>query len=316
MGRGGTVLLLRDPDEDEGYTALLHARLGFDAVCVSVLETEYGGDNDPTISLAPTLKRVRDTFRGVVISSQRAATALAKGMSALSPTERDCQLTGFPVFGVGSRCLSPLMDGAARAAGLQLLGVGTGNADALADCIIAWDAAASSAAASASSADALPLLFLCGDKRLPVLPTRLAAAGIAVTERVVYRTRERPAAALEDALVAALRAARRHSPLVIVFFSPSGLPAFIAAEGVADALRRAQERQRQHAWEQPPGVDTDGDDDGFDALLARHPVRLIAFGHTTRAAMQCAGFEVAGVCATPDPTGLVAALEGVLAAQE
>ncbi len=97
----------------------------------------------------------------------------------------------------------------ARALGLEPEGEEAGEAEDLAALIAARRFAA-------------PLLFLCGDRRRDVLPAQLRAAGLAVEERVVYRT-------ILDA--SALRAEATDPPAWVVFFSPSGVEAI--REGAA-----------------------------------------------------------------------------------
>ena len=193
------VFLLRDAREPDRYVAALDAA-GFDARCAPVLRFEHVGRD----VLAETMGRL-DAFAGLILTSPRAADAL-HGLDLSGWQEK-------PTFVVG-----PATAEAARALGLRTEGEEAGQADELAARIAARRFEA-------------PLLFLCGDRRRDVLPDWLRAAGIAVEERVVYRTHP-------DA-----SALRRHTcrpPDWIVFFSPSGVEA--ARVIVAASWNRARKQ--------------------------------------------------------------------------
>jgi uroporphyrinogen-III synthase len=95
----------------------------------------------------------------------------------------------------------------------SLRGVGTPSAEALAEAIIAdcrgghVSSHAEAHVAADPHAETKPWLFLCGDKRLDVIPARLRDAGLRVEERVVYRTTGAQPAAVREQLWRALRAA-------------------------------------------------------------------------------------------------------------
>ncbi|MEP0546083.1 MAG: uroporphyrinogen-III synthase [Rhodothermales bacterium] len=191
------VLLLRDARAPDPYVAALDA-VGFAARCVPVLRFE---PVEPD-ALAETMARA-DAFAGLILTSPRAADAL-RGLDLSAWQSKTTFVVG------------PATAEAARALGLRPEGEEAGQADDLADRIAARRFEA-------------PLLFLCGDRRRDALPDRLRATGIAVEERVVYRT-------LLDA--SALREPTGRPPDWVVFFSPSGVEA--AQEVVAASWNRAR----------------------------------------------------------------------------
>ena len=191
------VLLLREAREPDPYVAALDAA-GFEARCEPVLRFEFI-ERD---TLAETMGRA-DAFAGLILTSPRAADAL-HGLDLADWRAK-------PTFVVG-----PATAEAARSLGLRTEGEEAGQAEELAERI-------------AARLFEVPLLFLCGDRRRDVLPDRLRAAGLAVEERVVYRTHI-------DA--SALRETAGGLPEWVVFFSPSGVDA--VREVVASSWNRAR----------------------------------------------------------------------------
>lgn len=195
------VVLLREAAEPEPdpYVAAL-GRAGFDARCVPVLRFEPTGRGT-----LPALLNVADRFVGLVLTSPRAAAALA---------EYELEAwRGKPIYVTGARTAEQV-----GALGLRPAGETSGSATALADHIVE------------TGLDG-PLLFLCGDRRRDDLPDRLRAAGLGVEEHVVYRTIGDPSH-LERALERGLE--------WVAFFSPSGVEAALECDGISwNSLRRA-----------------------------------------------------------------------------
>ncbi len=193
------ALLLREACEPDPYVAALDA-VGFAARCVPVLRFEPVERSQ----LAETMAQAGN-YAGLILTSPRAADAL-HGLDLAAWREN-------PTFVVG-----PATAERARTLGLRPEGEEAGQADDLATAILAhrFDR---------------PLLFLCGDRRRDTLPERLRAAGLALEERVVYRT-------LLDA--SALRAEADGLTAWVVFFSPSGVEAACVVEAVPwNRIRKA-----------------------------------------------------------------------------
>ena len=297
MSRSHAIILLRDPDGEDAYAVPLQEQCELRTVCVPVIATSSTLDAGECIGGSAGAAILADAsahWRGFVLTSHRAATVLAQLLGHARPHDLP---PGMPCFGIGRKTLAPLATSPSVSSGfnLTLMGEDAGTAEGLAETIIAWDRLENCGDGTPKK----PLAFLCGDRHLPVLPARLAAAGVPVEEVVVYRTVERPAASLE----LELRTALQQPTDFIVFFSPSGVAAFVSAEGVADAVRRSQKGDGHSSdVERADGTSLD------TTAEAVGRVRLIALGPTTSAAMQCAGLAVAAVCGTPDADGVVAAV--------
>lgn len=187
------VCLLRSPQDSAEYVGALE-RVGFRAICVPVLQFAFRD----LASLRALLEQPQ-AYGGLILTSPRAVEALAEALGGALPAG----WTGKPAFAVGPRTAE-----AARALGLTVQSEEAGDADALADIIIAQYQGA-------------PLLFLCGSRRRDVLPSRLAAAGMPLREVVVYETH------LRDLDFGGVPA-----PDWLVFFSPSGVEAIEQARGI------------------------------------------------------------------------------------
>jgi len=185
---------------------------------------------------------VPEAFGGLICTSPRAVQAMRKAIN-------DATLPPWRVkrtYAVG-----PATAEALAALGLSPETPLAGTAEALAEQIIQAPPAP------------LPLLFLCGNRRREVLPAMLTAAGIAWQELQVYETHVQTDVSLPEG----------PSPMWIVSFSPSGVPA-------------------------------------LQALLSEAPdARIAAIGSTTATAVQEQGLTVSAVAKTPSPKGLVAALQ-------
>ena len=213
------VYLFRTPTKPDPYEAAL-TEAGFRCRSVPVLGFAFVGQEALRAALAHP-----DRYAGLVLTSPRAAEALAEGLSWLP--SRTSAWVPKPAFAVGPRTSEAL-----RGLGFRPRGEEAGGAEALADVL----------GQNVAELDG-PLLFLCGDRRRETLPERLSRMGIAFEERVVYRTLIRTSPDLPG-----------EAPDWIVFFSPSGVEAVsrtstylgrpsvrAAAIGpaTAEALRRA-----------------------------------------------------------------------------
>ncbi len=136
-----------------------------------------------------------NSYDGLIFTSPRAVEAVGDAMPWL-PSE-NVRWHDKSVFAIGSATADAL-----RAIGFDSRGEESGSAEALADFI-------------ASRSFDRPLLFLCGDRRREVLPTRLRASGIEVEELCVYESRSR----------SPLEWPADRKPEWVVFFSPSGYEA-------------------------------------------------------------------------------------------
>lgn len=183
------VLLLRSGDESDPYEEELEAE-GFDVRSLPVLAFDFVHAE----GLREALEHP-NSYDGLIFTSPRAVDALGEAMPWL-PAENVLWHTK-SVFAVGPRTADRL-----RWIGFEPEGEESGSAEMLVDLI-------------RGHAFDRPLLFLCGNRRLDVLPTRLHAAGIEVEEIEVYVSRLRPN----------LDWPTDKRPDWIVFFSPSGYEA-------------------------------------------------------------------------------------------
>ena len=197
MDSSPDAVLLRSPDDDgpDRYIAAL-GRAGLEAVCEPVLAFSF-----PRPAALRDRLASPDRYAGLIATSPRAATALARLASDQSPL---LQAWGErPAYAVGPKTADQL-----RALGLHPRGAETGSAEALAAYIV-------------DDAPAAPLLFLSGNRRRDTLPEALQRAGLPFDELVVYETHPRSDLDLPAA----------NGSTWLVFFSPSGLEAVEAGEG-------------------------------------------------------------------------------------
>ena len=122
-----------------------------------------------------------------------------------------------------------------------------------------------------------PLLFLAGDKAMPVLPALLAEAHVPLVQACVYETRPRPDL---PAALAPYSADGPDAPAWVVLHSPSA----VTAVGAQLA-----------AW-------------------TAHGVRLAAIGATTAAALATAGLVATATAPEPTSAGVAVALRAAEAA--
>lgn len=187
------VLLLRSRDDPDPYEELLRAA-GFEPTFMPVLEFEWVQQDELRELLAHPRR-----FEGLILTSPRAVQALADAMSWL-PSEVSLWQAKL-VYAVGPRTATDL-----RALGFDPIGEETGRAELLVERI-------------AERTYRRPLLFLCGDRRRDVVPTRLRALRIPLEELCVYHTSVIPNLDLSEI----------ERPDWIVLFSPSGVEALSTA---------------------------------------------------------------------------------------
>ncbi|KAJ3390644.1 hypothetical protein HDU84_007195 [Entophlyctis sp. JEL0112] len=179
------------------YIAAAHDA-GYAALTVPIIETSFENIN----ALVALLENNASQFTGIVATSKRAVEAMTAFVEAL---------------------------------GFVPLGYDSGNAEKLADFIIAHQ---KDQVGSASMQGSQRILFLRGDKTLGTVNTKLAAAGISVTEMEVYATRVSATVTmdlreaimrLQRSIVASEAEQIPGGALWVAVFSPSGTPAVVAA---------------------------------------------------------------------------------------
>jgi uroporphyrinogen-III synthase len=150
--------------------------------------------------------RELERFGALLLTSPRAAIAVARAIKALGGEEREVvlhKLRALPVFSVGvatSRELGPL--------GIKCLGDDSGSAEALAEFLHGTEGALPPDCVSK------PTLFLCGEKRREVLPDSFRERRLPLEQLIVYETCAVDALAVPEAC---------GTPAWVVFFSPSGV---------------------------------------------------------------------------------------------
>ena len=276
------------------------------------------------------------TFRGFVVTSQYAAVELAAAMARQRLTHSSTAqpiMPRLPCYVVGMASARIL-----AAVSLELLGCGAPSAEALADEIVTREAQRE----TLPSESRLPLLFLCGDQRLETIPARVSAAGIALTELVVYRSVPVTAVEARKTLWALLRDVRNGAPtstdgagigrgdsraepvsvVVMTVFSPSGARVLAAdpllaawIRGAADATLTTSAATADASEGAPCSATAvthhEFENDGALVAPLRPPlcrVRLVAMGSTTADALRRCELPVAAQSAYPDADSAVNAI--------
>ena len=129
------------------------------------------------------------------------------------------------------------------------------------------------------------------------MPAALRAAGVSCAQLVVYESRAAPPEGVRAAWALAVEglAPDAGAPLALVFFSPSGFEAALAAGVLGELIAGAG-----------GGVGAGAGEECAGALLAG--AVFVAIGNTTAAALAARGVRVAAVAASPDSQGLAAAI--------
>lgn len=337
------VALLKEEDCKDAYRSTLSEK---HVGCLYV--PALGSQRHNASELRDLLRRPATFEGGIILTSQRASTALVDELSSATSddavSEDLSRVKNIPVYVVGQRTRSALRDVFKTTRGDE-----AGNAEALAETIIR-DVQLGNRGGSSSVPKGM--LFLCGDKRLDVLPSKLTAAGIPLIELAVYRTIPLPGEMIWGAILDHLRQRAmvttgraevdeqpssirnrevplssrsngdlREQHLFIVLFSPSGLQALLGHPPAAAAL--AAGSVEVPAAHEGRGESPVGDDAGSGPLTAtsargaaRFRTHLVALGATTAAAIRAAGlpFEPGAVCDTPDASGVAAAVGRMLEA--
>jgi uroporphyrinogen-III synthase len=293
------LILFKDPPsagEDATGTSLTYqeaashcgwARCGFVPVLSFAPENE-----DALRSLLPSFQA---SYRGLIVTSQQAAACFVDAFKdASSSSSSSSSSPSIPCLVVGEK--SKILLSTVISEGSIVTAT---SAELLVPLLIE----------ASSSSSTPPWLFLVGDKRLDTIPSALTHHGIAFQELRVYST----CSVKRDAIMEGVRKA---------LLSDSSLSTAAAAQGGAGGTRRMG-----FVFFSPSGVtsvfgggdsDTEGKgEDGGAAvpsvleLTSSPPPFLIAIGKTTASALASRGLPVAAVCPTPDPAGLLAALESL-----
>jgi|SRR5690242_4879640 uroporphyrinogen-III synthase len=163
----------------------------------------------PLMRVEPVPADLDGKWSGIIITSANAPAAIGDNPARSS-------LTGLPVFAVGQRSAQ-----AAQHAGFVEVMSSDGDVHDLVDAIAARPTAA------------LPLLYLAGENRAADLVGELSNRGIAVDQRVVYRTVTAP---FPLGLIEALRAGEVDA---ILHFSRRSAATYITAAEAAGLLKPA-----------------------------------------------------------------------------
>ncbi|KAI8071695.1 tetrapyrrole biosynthesis, uroporphyrinogen III synthase [Gongronella butleri] len=249
--------------ESQDYQdAALH--LDYEPIFIPVLDEQYTHDKlQRALELGP-----RTRFCGLVLTSQRSVTTLVNAWRPLSKDQRApwCRV---PLFVVGEKTAAAL-----REAWPDWHGDNLTVADRASDLVdniifatmngkLAWDMAD-----KAEKGPTPYFLFLAGDKRRDVLPSRLADLGFDMEEVQTYATVCHPAL---QQRVNEHRDALTSPEHWIAFFSPSGV----------DYARN---------------------------FLSLDHAKIAAIGPTTAAHLKQLGYPVLAVAARPDAAHLVQAI--------
>jgi len=231
------VWLLREAEEADPYEETF-IEAGFAPLSIPVLRYEWVNERALRVALEHPAR-----YSGLICTSPRAVEAIAQVVPWASQEELGWH--NRPVFAVGPRTAAGL-----RSIGFKPEGEESGSAVPLAEHILARTVERR-------------LLFLCGDRRRDELPDRLREGGIELEEICVYRT----------LLRGDLDFSGLARPEWIVFFSPSGVEAVLAAN--------------------PP-------------VLSR--AKLVAIGETTAEALRAAGLQVHAIAKRPSADGVLLAV--------
>jgi uroporphyrinogen-III synthase len=190
------VVSRMDPRDDKIVEAA--EACSFRVARLPLLATEPGRD------VSRFLEWLEQPAEGTAIAwtSRRAAEALAR--TALP--EHEAALAGFPLFAVGEESAAPIVDRHLDVEYVQL----SPSAKNLGKLI----------AEARASRGLRRVAFLRGDRSLPDLPDILERAGIEVEPFELYRT------TFQDIDVDTVRSAiAANDPIVVLYFSPSGVEA-------------------------------------------------------------------------------------------
>ncbi len=195
----------------------------------------------------------------IALTSKHAARSLCAAASRLAADEAKVAHST-PVFTIGDKSHKKLSENGF----CRLLGADTCNAMELAE-LIQQDYAK----------DKPSVIFLCGDKALPTLPTTLLEAGFNVVCEQAYSTRIIEQDIIQHCASSYLR--DFGMPAAIVAFSPSGVPSL------------------KHL-----------------CTNTCNGIQRIAIGTTTAAAMNSAGLPAHAIASNPSPSGVLEAVRSLL----
>ena len=124
------------------------------------------------------------------------------------------------------------------------------------------------------------VLFIRGDRALRAIPEALLQDGITINEVIVYESAYAVPSEIQSAWYSSIQyGVIKRSPSILVFYSPSGFEAILAANC-----------------------------DDLNAILCKkgdkQTIPIIAIGATTAAAIESRGYIVTGIADSPDPSSL------------
>ncbi|PRP85760.1 uroporphyrinogen-III synthase [Planoprotostelium fungivorum] len=212
------MYLLKKEREGEDSYRQAAEKEGFDVHFVTLLEFHYVNQSDLAQRLLDT-----DAYSGLIITSQRAVTAMEKVWDVDKMTKwRDKKIYSFGRETVKS--LAILLDVSQEKQ--HIIGR---------ECINAGDLAGH--ISTTHTSHHLPLLFLCGNKRREELPRHLHHKNVHFSELIVYQTESSAEASKDmDEIF------RGQDGRWIVFFSPSGVDIACLGPTTGEALESHRER--------------------------------------------------------------------------
>jgi uroporphyrinogen-III synthase len=275
-----TVLLFCSDAERDEYISALQAS-GYASACIPVIDTQACNSSQldevsgPAIVLqvyiaellccrAQVLHRLHG-YAAIALTSQHAANILRNCATMRSEVHK--AVAALRCFVIGNKSAQTL-------ASLDLPNVhvaDSSGATALADLLVSF---------RSEFSPGKPILFLCGSKRLDVLPAALTAQSMAFEEVVVYETHSADATTISDRIGTSLAGGDAIRTIVAVFFSPSCYSA-VSQTSAFVSLTAQSEGNR---------------------------MRTVAFGSTTANAIRATGGVVDAVCASQNPEGVVVAV--------
>lgn len=251
MSRRVLLLKNRTTPRDPYYEAFVTA--GFDPTFIPLLEHGHV-DREKSIEYLKSSEFLR--YPVVIITSQRAVECLNECLEYVD-TETRQMIHTKTIYTVGPATTKVLRD-----AGFTAIrgGSDAGNGLALSDIIIR----------DVEQGTPSEMIFFTGEIRKDIIPRRLLSANIALVEKVLYNTRDRPD--IVDNFHSC-----RHGAEWVVFFSPQG----------TDPIVRHLQSQLQE--EVMPFV--------------------ASIGPTTEEYLQLNGLPIHTVAAKPEASSLIAAIE-------
>jgi len=281
MSKNNLVILFKSLDSEESKKSddlsLLLSSRGIETRIVSPLV--FKKVHGPALHLALEhihKSRLDGLHCAIVVTSPRAAQILADEIVTGGIFNKETDETILPIFTSGFRTASVLRDVVkANGPALQVIspsdddkGEGGGGSGALIPQLRRF---------FSGKVRGKKVLFIRGDRALRAIPDALSEDGIAVDEVIVYESApESPLNLQISCSSSVVIEGEKRSPSALVFYSPSGLEAVLAAncEDLNMRLSGLGENKQNAA-------------------------AIFAIGSTTAAALESKGFHVTGVAETP-----------------